>query len=84
MVCGTASIVSNLPSLQEWITHEENGLFIQTNNISNLSDAILRLINEPQLSKKIGTNASNSIREKADQKNWMEVVNNIYQRYACI
>ena len=46
MACARPVIVSDLPSLHEWITEGENGLFVPVRNPVVLADAVCALLGD--------------------------------------
>jgi glycosyltransferase involved in cell wall biosynthesis len=80
MACGTPVILSNLPTLLEWVTPNETGIFIPHGNIHALSEAIIYLLTNPSLREEMGYEASTNIRQRMDRRFWMSYSENIYQQ----
>jgi glycosyltransferase involved in cell wall biosynthesis len=80
MACGTPAVLSDLPSLHEWVRHEKEGLFIPTGDVAALSAAIVRLLTDEALRSELGASSAQVIRERADAKVWMHRAEKIYQR----
>ncbi len=57
MACKTPVVTTNLPELREIVTNEEDVLMAKPNNLKSLQQQINRILNDPQLSKKITENA---------------------------
>jgi glycosyltransferase involved in cell wall biosynthesis len=57
MASGKAIIASNLPSIQEIVIEGENALLFNSTNVQELTNALIKCYNEPELREKIGTNA---------------------------
>ncbi len=68
MACGTAVIISNLPSALEWVTHEESGLVVEAGNRTELESAILRLIDRPEMRARFGRIGVEKVRKGADHR----------------
>lgn len=78
MACGAALVLSDLPSLHEWAENEQEALFVPVGDVDSLSNAIVRLLSNTQLRKKIATNAATKIRQHADMNVWMPQIEDIY------
>ena len=61
-------VVSSIPGNKELIAHNKNGLIAELGNPISFANEIKKIINDPILSKKIGSNARKNIVEKYDQK----------------
>ena len=57
MYCKIPTIISDFDGATELVIHKKNGFIVKRNNINILSDQILEMINNKNLSKKIITNA---------------------------
>jgi glycosyltransferase involved in cell wall biosynthesis len=57
MSCGLAVIVSNCGGFPEMITNGKTGLLVEPNDVTELAEAMVKLLSQPQLVKKIGNNA---------------------------
>ncbi|HSW65173.1 MAG TPA: glycosyltransferase family 4 protein [Dissulfurispiraceae bacterium] len=53
MACGAVPIVSDLPSLREWISDGENGFLVPCRNAGALADRLLRVLEDEVLRKQI-------------------------------
>ncbi len=72
MACGTAVIVSSLASSLEWVEHKRSGLVVPPRDGAALRDAILELIDAPDLRSRLGERAVRTIAERADHRKHME------------
>lgn len=61
MAAGKAIIASNLPSIREIVTNGKDALLFNSNNIGELTDALLRFHANPELRKKLGANAKKTV-----------------------
>lgn len=68
MACGAPVIVSALDSALEWVEHEESGLVVEPGDREALEAAVLRLLNDKDLSARLAKNALARVREGADHK----------------
>jgi glycosyltransferase involved in cell wall biosynthesis len=71
MACGTPVVVSSLDSALEWVTDGENGLVVAPRDLPGLQEAVLRLIDDPQLGSRFGESSSALVRERADHESHM-------------
>jgi glycosyltransferase involved in cell wall biosynthesis len=61
---GKAVIATAVGGLPEIVAHEETGLIVPPASPSTLADAMRRLWTDPTLTKKLGTNALQTVRER--------------------
>lgn len=64
MISGLAIVAPNQPNIREILTHEHNGLLFDPSNPQSIEDCISRLSNDPDLLRKIGQAAKETIYEK--------------------
>jgi glycosyltransferase involved in cell wall biosynthesis len=82
MACGAAPILSDVPSLHEWVSHEQEGLFVPVGDAEALATAILRLVRDPALLSRLQAKSLATIRERADRALRMQRAEEIYQTLA--
>ena len=63
MACKTTIISSELDELKEIIKDEEQGLFVKPKDSASITIKILKLLNDPKLSKKLAENAFKDIKK---------------------
>lgn len=81
--CGIPVITDkNLPSLQEWIQHGENGLLVDANNPEIIGQAIVQVLTDRDLYKRFSAYNLKLVKEKASYSVWMKRVENIYSDLA--
>ncbi|MEK6303075.1 MAG: glycosyltransferase [Acidobacteriota bacterium] len=68
MASESAMIVSNLPSLAEWIEPEVSGLLVQAGDVQQLCQSILRLSEDVALRSLVGKNARRVVEDRADRR----------------
>ena len=51
--CGVPVIASCLPSIQEIVRHEENGLLVEPRSVTDLETAVMHLLENPDLYQKL-------------------------------
>lgn len=69
MVVGLPVVLTDIPANREIIKNGENGLLIPTRDAKSISEALLSLINNTQLRKKLGENAAKTANKMFD---WYE------------
>ncbi|MBN1920075.1 MAG: glycosyltransferase [Anaerolineae bacterium] len=78
MACGAAPIVSDLPSLKEWITDGENGLLVPVGDAEALAAAIVRLLHKPQLREQFRQRNQEIIQTRANREMEMAKMEQLY------
>jgi L-malate glycosyltransferase len=78
MACGTPAVLSDLPSLHEWVRHEQEGLFVPAGDVKATSEAIIRLLKDEELRKRLGKSCVRVIHQRADSNVWMRRSEEIY------
>ena len=76
-----AIIATPTDGTKEVLRNEENGLLIPVNDISALTDAILRLHDDYSLMEKCRTNARMFVSERFNANRVAESVSTIYSKY---
>jgi glycosyltransferase involved in cell wall biosynthesis len=82
MACGLPPIVSDLPSVREWVTDRRNGLVVPVGDTGALSVAILTLIADKSLRNTFKSYNLKLVNEKMSQSAHMALMENIY--YNCL
>ncbi len=77
MGCQCPVIASELPAIKDTVNHEKTGLFVPPGDVKKLADAIIRVIQYPDMQLKITTNARQMVTEKFD---W-DVIAGQYVKY---
>ncbi|MGQ9599930.1 MAG: glycosyltransferase family 4 protein [Anaerolineae bacterium] len=80
MACGAPPVVSDVPSLHEWIEEGREGLFVPVGDSQALSAAIVRLLRDEALRKRLQTHGLELVRQRADRVQWMAYAEAIYER----
>jgi len=68
MAAGVPVVTSNLESAMEWVVDGESGLAVPPEDGPALLNAIVRLIESPDLRVRLGANASDIVHERADHR----------------
>ncbi len=79
MACGSAIIAGDLPTLHDWIRHEQEALFVPVGDTKAIAAAIVRLLSDPNLRVHLGQNALTVIQERGDAQYWSRRSIEIYQ-----
>ena len=80
MACGLPVIVSDIPANHEWVTDGWNGIIVPVRDPEKLAEAILHLIEKPDLMRLFGERNARIIREKADREKHMAHMEELYQQ----
>lgn len=71
-------IVSNAGALPELIVNEESGLVVEPHNAEQWADAILRVVDDPILAKKLASNAKERAQKKFTKDIYTQNYLNLY------
>ena len=81
MSLGKPVIASAVGGVPEIIEHQHNGLLVSPNDPIALADAIVRLLNDPDLSELLGKNARNTVMAKFSME---RMRNETYEYYRSV
>jgi glycosyltransferase involved in cell wall biosynthesis len=79
LACGSVLIITDLPWAAGVITHEQNGLLTPVDDTAALSAALLRLLNDPALRRRL---AENGLRFSAEHGDWAGEMRKMEHAYA--
>jgi glycosyltransferase involved in cell wall biosynthesis len=82
MACGAVPVVSDVPSLREWIQNGENGMIVPTGNPDKLAQALIRLLNDEPTRYTMAQRNLELVRAKADRKLCTRQMSSHYERLA--
>jgi glycosyltransferase involved in cell wall biosynthesis len=71
-------IASDLPSLREWIIPGETGILVPPNDSGALAEAIIQLLRDPALRKRIGAQSRRIVQERANHHTEMQKMEKLY------
>lgn len=80
MASGLPVVVSQLPVLEKFINHGENGLFIPMGDIDALKNAVLTLSNTQSLRIKLSANARKYIQKNHSYSDWQNQIVELYKK----
>lgn len=79
MAAGLPVVASRVGGIPAIVRHEENGLLVPAGDSRALSDAMRRILTDPQLAGRLGRNASRSIGDEFGAKAMVEAVESVYR-----
>ena len=71
-------MISDLPSVREWIQDGWNGLLVDPNNIDQIADSIVTLLKNKEMRKTFAERNWQLIQEKGSQDHWMGRMEELY------
>lgn len=80
MGCGAVPVLSDLPSLREWVRDGREGLFVPLGDVEAIAAAIVRLVADEPLRREMRAQGQELIRSHADSRVWMARAEAIYER----
>ena len=84
MACGSVPVVSDLPSLREWIKDGWNGFLVDPKDVSRLSDCVAQLIAKPALASDFARRNLEIVEARASQATHMGRMEATYRKLATI
>ena len=69
MMCGLPAVATNIDGIPEIVTHEENGLLVEAEQVEQLADAMQRIGRDQQLRERLGAAA----RRTAEGFEWRRI-----------
>lgn len=82
MACGAAPVLSDLPSLHEWVSAGQEGLFVPAGDGGALAATILRLLRDEELRSRLQAKSVAAIRARGDRTHLMRRAEEIYETLA--
>ena len=82
MACGVVPVLSDLPSLREWVADGREALLVPAGDSEALGQAIVRLLDDRALVHSLRSAGLARSRERADSRRWMQRNEDIYRELA--
>ncbi|MCS6294575.1 MAG: glycosyltransferase family 4 protein [Nitrospira sp.] len=79
MAAGLPVVASRVGGIPAIVRHEENGLLVAAGDSRALSDALRRILSDPQLADRLGRNASRTIGQEFGVKAMVDAVESVYR-----
>ena len=73
-------VLSDLPSLRDWVQEEQEGLYVPVGDADALATAIVRLLRDQVLRNRLKENGIELVRQRGDKRVWMAHAEDIYRR----
>ncbi len=80
MACEVPVIASDLPSLREWINHDENGLLVNPQDVRALANLMLDVLGNPEKQAQFGKRGRAIVQQRANHHFEMEKMEVLYQQ----
>jgi glycosyltransferase involved in cell wall biosynthesis len=79
LACGAVPVVSDVPSLREWVANGREALFVPVHDVASLGAAIVRLLSEENLRRRMAASGAELVQRRADSRVWMRRYEEIYE-----
>lgn len=80
MAVGRSVVTTNIGGTAELVRNEENGMIVRLNRADEFADAVIHLLRNPNLRKKIGKQAAASITSKYSHREATQQISKLYQK----
>lgn len=80
MACGTPVIASAVGGIPELISHGETGILVEPANPDELAEAIISMVSDPKLRKKLGSKARKLVEERFTWKHTAKHTLTVYKK----
>jgi phosphatidylinositol alpha-mannosyltransferase len=80
MACETPVVCSDIYGFRDVVKHEREALMVQSGNIDDLSDALVRLLDDETLRARLGKRG----RQEAEQYSWARVTETVLDIYTAV
>ena len=80
MAVGRSVVTTNVGGISELVRDEENGILVRLNRADLFADAVIHLLHNPNLRKKIGEQAALSIISKYSHRESAQKISKLYQK----
>jgi glycosyltransferase involved in cell wall biosynthesis len=79
MACGVFPVVSDLPSLREWLVDGQDGFFVKMGDVAGLADCLCYALTHPKLREAAGRASREKVVSKASQRHNMKQMEQFYE-----
>lgn len=79
MACGSVPIVSDLPSLREWIVDDWNGYIVSASDTQGMADRIIHILKNPETVCEFARRNRRIVEDRANQAVHMERMRGLYR-----
>ncbi len=79
MAAGLPPVVSSVAALTEIVDHERTGLVFEKGSASSLAQTLARLLDDPELRRRLGHNAREWVRAERDWSSLVGIVDGVYR-----
>ncbi len=79
MACGVPVVGTDVEGTNEAVVQDETGLLVPPKDAASLANAIMKLIDEPQLRTRFGENGRQRVQKVFHIKEHVRRVENVYQ-----
>ena len=80
MACGSVPVVSDLPSLREWVQDGWNGYLVPPNNPHRLAERIIHILKHPETATECVRRNRKIVEDRAKQAKHMALMADIYRQ----
>jgi glycosyltransferase involved in cell wall biosynthesis len=80
MACETPVVCSDIYGFRDLVKHEREALMVQSGDIDDLSDALVRLLDDETLRARLGKRG----RQEAEQYSWAKVTETVLDIYTAV
>jgi glycosyltransferase involved in cell wall biosynthesis len=79
MACGVFPVVSDLPSLREWLVDGRDGSFVEIGDVDGLAERLCHALAHPELREAAGRANREKVVSKASQRHTMKQMEQFYK-----
>jgi glycosyltransferase involved in cell wall biosynthesis len=79
MACGSVPIVSDLPSLREWIVDDWNGYLVSPSDTQRMANRIIHILKNPETVCEFARRNRKIVEDRANQAVHMERMRDLYR-----
>ena len=83
MAAGKPVIATNAGGVPEIIENEVDGILVPPRNPQRLADGVLKILNDPELGRKIGDAGGKTVRQKFSLERQMRKIEKLYENVLC-